>query len=133
MSLIFLNIPSMAGGSDIWRRSSALAVPAAHQFRNLRQDFGDGKIEVMTYTSVSDFIKEKLGPALHGNGKRCHSGRGPFQLKFKPDDDELYNGELEKTGGVLYMQADGEYFAVVVPASAEVQWSRSISVLQKTE
>eukprot|EP00403_Amphidinium_massartii_P048090 CAMPEP_0178458738 /NCGR_PEP_ID=MMETSP0689_2-20121128/47703_1 /TAXON_ID=160604 /ORGANISM="Amphidinium massartii, Strain CS-259" /LENGTH=1363 /DNA_ID=CAMNT_0020085061 /DNA_START=40 /DNA_END=4129 /DNA_ORIENTATION=- len=133
MSLIFLNIPSMAGGSDIWRRASALTVPGASRFRSFRQDFGDGNLEVMTFSSAADFIKEKLGPALHGNGKRCHSGRGPFRVKFKPVDDEVYSSELEKTGGLLYMQADGEYFAVVVPAQAEVAWSRSISVLQHAE
>lgn len=130
VSLIFLNIPSIAGGSDIWGRSTSVAVKRAQQFLDWRQDFGDGALELMTYSSVTDFLREKLGPVLHGNGNRLHSGAGPFRLRLADASQASYSRGMRKTGGKLFMQADGEYFAVEDPKAVEVTWARGIIALR---
>eukprot|EP00929_Paragymnodinium_shiwhaense_P098045 TRINITY_DN59598_c0_g1_i1.p1 TRINITY_DN59598_c0_g1~~TRINITY_DN59598_c0_g1_i1.p1 ORF type:complete len:1287 (-),score=257.26 TRINITY_DN59598_c0_g1_i1:111-3971(-) len=129
-SMILLNICSMAGGSDLWHKSTSVAVPAADKFRDWKQEHGDSFLEVMTYSSASCFMKEKLGPAFQGNGHRMHAGKGPFELNFHHAEHEGYTQELEKTQGTLCMQADGEYFVVKQPDRVEIMHSQKINVLK---
>ena len=44
------------------------------------QKFGDGKIEFISFYSVSSMASERF---ISGNAKRVCQGGGPFILKFK--------------------------------------------------
>merc|ERR1719240_754372 len=85
----------------------------------------------MTYACEKDFLTEKLGPALSGNGKRLHSGEGPFRLQFKSAEQGSYTRALRRTGGHLFMEIDGEYFAVSKPNRVEVTWNAHVHILKR--
>ncbi|CEL94293.1 unnamed protein product [Vitrella brassicaformis CCMP3155] len=122
-SLIAINIPSFAGGLDIWRSSKGrpgLRQAAFNQDEILKspQAVGDGKIEWMTFDSSVAIGAEKV---ISGHGRRVYQGSGPFKLTFK---DRLPGGE-----GRFYMQVDGEFFQLCKPKEALLRHHKTIQVL----
>eukprot|EP01057_Protomagalhaensia_wolfi_P002811 Protomagalhaensia_wolfi_Nauph_80__2810@NODE_291_length_2890_cov_83_890915_g214_i1_p2_GENE_NODE_291_length_2890_cov_83_890915_g214_i1NODE_291_length_2890_cov_83_890915_g214_i1_p2_ORF_typecomplete_len280_score36_94DAGK_acc/PF00609_19/6_3e12_NODE_291_length_2890_cov_83_890915_g214_i118582697 len=123
VTLCLLNIPSFAGGADVWRSSEkklGLTIPEECDPALSRkiesclpseviQDFGDGRLEVLTFQSITELgasnIHDSLGkifPAgLLPSGWRIFRGGGFFELRFRKD---LSPKER------LYFQVDGEYY-----------------------
>eukprot|EP01053_Blabericola_migrator_P005992 Blabericola_migrator_1__5991@NODE_301_length_10180_cov_125_201226_g247_i0_p2_GENE_NODE_301_length_10180_cov_125_201226_g247_i0NODE_301_length_10180_cov_125_201226_g247_i0_p2_ORF_typecomplete_len666_score97_38DAGK_acc/PF00609_19/1_7e26DAGK_cat/PF00781_24/1_5e14NAD_kinase/PF01513_21/0_18_NODE_301_length_10180_cov_125_201226_g247_i0807410071 len=124
VSLCFLNIPSFAGGADIWRSSAGrLGVTLPEHgadpmmLRRIEQcidplesqDFGDGRLEVVSFRSIVELgasnIRnnlEKLVPASFiPTGWRIYRGGGSFELQFHNDLDPKQR---------IYFQVDGEYY-----------------------
>nr|ASN64456.1 diacylglycerol kinase 1 [Eimeria falciformis] len=123
-TLVALNIPSFSGGNDIWAPSKKLAAffsdkPRQKQAKELLkvpQQMGDGKLEFMTFKNIPSMGMEFM---LRGRGSRLHSGKGPWEICFKPLDDKLR----------VYFQTDGEFFQLTQPASVTVAHDRRVRVL----
>lgn len=124
-SLIVLNIPSFSGGNDIWAPSKRLATSLASRheqkkakelIKSVPQQMGDEKLEFMTFRDIPSMGMEFM---IHGRGYRLHSGRGPWQINFKPLD--------EKTR--VYFQTDGEFFQMTLPATVTLAHDRRVRVL----
>ena len=125
VSLLCLNINSyMGGGSDVWRECRGIDeifnLNRCLKFDNLKgkvgvqkesitnfesQNFSDGKLEFLTFSSTMGMAKERI---FKGQAKRVGQGAGPFQLNFKKSD----NNDLPL---ITYFQIDGEYYEIVAP------------------
>lgn len=130
VSVVFLNIPSFAGGLDLWAsaqgKNGAFIPTAAQQCscqfpslcRNLRQnlvdscntkdpqDFGDGKLEILSFQSLAELSLTNLQRFCPSNyyspsGWRLFQGDGPFKIPFRPNLSSRQR---------IYFQIDGEYF-----------------------
>lgn len=80
------------------------------------QSFGDGKLEILSYSGPLALGLERLVP---GQGKRIGQTDGPFALNFKRSENI---GKPLKT----YMNIDGEYFQVLAPKSVKITLSKNI-------
>jgi len=133
VSMIFLNIPSIAGGLDIWKWSKSRLGVADGDPALLRdsQDFGDGKLECLSYRTGLSFYTEQLrSPTfISGNGSRVYSGEGTLKLQFRTPTDASFVKGTSHCKGRTYMQVDGEFFIVYQPESLVIRNHQKIQVL----
>merc|ERR1712187_965921 len=135
VNMLFLNIPSISGGLDIWKWSkSKMGTTGPRDLLKARQDFGDGKLECITYRAGAGFVMEQLRApmTLSGRGHRVYSGGGPLRLTFKSPDDPEYIKATKHCKGRLYMEVDGEFFIVHQPQSVIIRHHMTINVLCNT-
>jgi diacylglycerol kinase (ATP) len=121
VSMIFLNIPSFAGGCDLWLKAKKLALASAdRELLKINQACGDGKVEILTYRSLVGLsLEQAKGTFLSGNGRRLAQESGPLQVNFKPD---LANKRT-------YMQIDGEFFTLDHPEYVKINHMETVKVL----
>merc|ERR1712032_123720 len=118
-NLLFINIPSYCGGADPWSWSAQSGVFENNEMNGdlmkCKQDFGDGKLELLSYgsgLSVSlDAINSKARVPGRGGGKRIASDHGPFVAQFKKPEFAKYKTKA----GRVYFQIDGEFFIATKP------------------
>ena len=108
VSLVFMNVPSIAGGTDLWKCTGSTDVQA----------FSDGKIEVMIVPSVPSFVMANMPFLKNGAVEPISSSAGPFDLKFK---------DMKKTR--CYCQVDGEFFQLELPDQMTVEHYSSVQVM----
>lgn len=132
VNLLFLNISSVGGGTDPWRTSKSSGINL--QSPKASQWFGDRRIEIMSFLSGVGFSREQLKrQPFAGCGRRIFSGEGPLRMNFKAPSSADYQRGTSHCHGRVYMQVDGEYFAVKEPKSVVVRHHRSILVLVSTD
>jgi len=131
VNLIFMNIPSISGGLNIWNWSNRnMGTDGPRDLLRAGQDFADGKLECLAYRTALGFYLEQLrAPPVSGRGHRVYSGGGPLRLKFKSPTDKEYIKGTSHCGGRTYMEVDGEYFIVHEPDSVVVRHHCVICVL----
>jgi len=131
VNLIFLNIPSIAGGLNIWNWSSRkMGTSGDSDLLRARQDFADGKLECLSYRTGIGYVLEQLrAPPISGRGHRVYSGGGPLRLKFKSPGDQGFIRGTSHCKGRTYMQVDGEYVIVHDPDTIVVRHHCAIQVL----
>jgi len=135
--LLFLNIPSYAGGADPWSWSSQTGIlennEAPREILKCKQDIGDGKLELLSYgsgLSISlDVLNSKARVPGRGGGRRIASDHGPFVAQFKPPELAKYKTKA----GRVYFQIDGEFFIVTKPETVVVSHWRTVRVLKCDE
>jgi len=110
ITMIAMNIPSYAGGCEkIWNNSKD-QTPIYNKQDSTKfkiepkQDFGDGKLEFVSF--VNEWAFGVFERALHGFGNRVAQGEGPFLFTFKRDSENPVK---------TYYQVDGEYMEIVHP------------------
>ena len=106
VSLVFQNIPSIGGGTDLWKMTGGSEI----------QDFSDGKIELMTVPTFWSFVQARLG--VKGAAEALGSISGPFFVKF-----------TDKIMHRCYTQVDGEFYQLECPDTATLNHSRKVQVL----
>jgi diacylglycerol kinase (ATP) len=119
-SIIFVNIPSFAAGIDVWNSSPKMGTSSTSQVRFTDQRSGDRKLEVLTYGTLYNLARERLKIGK-GHGKRIAQSEGPFRLAFRES----------RAVNQIYMQIDGEYYAVENPISIEISHSVTMQVLRR--
>jgi len=131
--LLFINIPSYAGGADPWSWSSKTGLEnneASQEILNCKQDIGDGKLELLSYRSglsaSLDSVNSKARVPGRGGGRRIASDHGPFVAQFKPPELAKYKTKA----GRVYFQIDGEFFIVTKPQKVVVSHWRTVRVLK---
>jgi diacylglycerol kinase (ATP) len=132
VSLIFMNIPSISGGLDIWKWSkSKMGVTGPKDLLSCPQEFGDGKLECLSYRSGVGFVMEQARApiTLSGRGNRVYQGGQPLMLKFKESNDADYIKGTSHCKGRTYMQVDGEFFVVYEPDTIVVRHHAKVQVL----
>ena len=72
VSMVFMNVPSIAGGTDLWKCTGSTEL----------QTFSDGKIEAMIVPSVPSFLMANVPFLKNGAVEALASRSGPFSLKF---------------------------------------------------
>ncbi|KRX07365.1 ATP-NAD kinase-like domain [Pseudocohnilembus persalinus] len=124
-TIVMLNINSYAGGMEnVWNngvKKGALIDIAnenyVQQQQNfVKQQFSDGKIEIVTFDSM---LNMGLGRVLPKQANRIAQGQGPYQFDFREKDQ---NGETIKA----YFQIDGEFYIVTAPKQIIVKKSEYI-------
>lgn len=131
VNLIFMNIPSISGGLNIWNWSTrSMGTNGSRELLGAPQDFADGKLECLSYqTGISFYMEQLRLPPISGRGNRVYSGGGPLRLKFKsPQDQEFIKG-TSHCKGRTYMEVDGEFFIVHEPNTIVVRHHCVINVL----
>jgi diacylglycerol kinase (ATP) len=122
ITLLLLNINSFSAGLNPWlasRKSGLSATPAV----NNDQEMGDGKIEILTYLTMAGLAGEQLGDKLFGgNAHRIGQSRGPLSILFHKSSEPIRK---------LYMQIDGEYYAVEGLEKVEIRHDVTVNVLKK--
>jgi len=133
--LLFLNIPSFAGGADPWAWSSGEErfCEEEEELSECRQDMGDGRLEVVSYSSclgaAIDIANGKLRTPGRGAGQRIASAAGPFKMSFKSPDKAKYTS----ADGRFYLQADGEFFVAHEPEEVQIRHWRTVKVLARQD
>jgi len=126
--LLFLNVPSFAAGAQPWAWSSS-----KNEKLQCRQDFGDGRLEVVSYerslSAAIDAANAKLLVPGRGCGERLASSSGPFVADFKPPDQAKYTSK----DGKVYFQVDGEFFVATRPQQIVIRHQQSVRVLSGEE
>ena len=113
-SLVFLNVPSISGGVDLWKNGVGdFETP---------QSFADGKIELLSLYSFFAFARALVYPA--GAATRRAQCEGPVKLKF-----DMGNPPEGSPVPRLYMQVDGEFFQVNRAREVQVEFNRRVLVL----
>mmetsp|Transcript_6778 Transcript_6778/g.18708 ORF Transcript_6778/g.18708 Transcript_6778/m.18708 type:complete len:511 (-) Transcript_6778:68-1600(-) len=136
-NLLFINIPSFAGGANPWAWSKKVAVvgceSASDELLRCQQDMGDGKLELMSYQSGLhiglDAVSSKARVPGRGGGRRIASDPGPFVAQFKPPSAAKY----KSADGRVYFQIDGEFFITTKPKTAVVRHLQAVRVLFNDE
>jgi len=169
--LMFLNVPSFAGGANPWawavrEQSPEPVEPVSQQQGNARQalqaatledlwaesraevkavadeearaldmpetcdqSFGDGRLEVLTYSTglgaAADAANSKVRMPGRGAGQRLASAHGPFVINFKPPSEAQYTSP----DGEVFFQVDGEFFVAKQPQQVVVRHFRTVRVL----
>lgn len=123
---MILNIPSFAGGLDLWRAAGGklgLSFPSAEGLlkRSVvqtslmdqiyksahegQQEMGDGCVEIMTFRSLVELglsnLQRLMPSDMAPSGWRIFQGPGEYTIHFK----ENLSGSCR-----IYFQIDGEYF-----------------------
>jgi diacylglycerol kinase (ATP) len=121
VSLLFLNIPSFAAGTNPWGESGKLAIRNADPYlMTYRQCFGDGELEILSFESRRGLAFEQAkGTFLSGNAARVAQEAGPIQVNFRQ----------ENLGIRTYMQVDGEYYRFDNPQYTYIRPYETIRVL----
>jgi len=121
--LVVLNIASYGGGSaHFWKGAKRLGVdrPVDPQLLHAMDDPGDGKLEVV---SVRNLPTVALDPVAHYTSfvgpKRIFSG-APLFMTFK---------DSEEADCIAFCQIDGEFYKLVNPESASVNYDQHVRVL----
>ena len=132
ISLIFQNIPSMASGCDFWvgsykyadkmqekavNEKSSEALKIIAPILKVKQEIGDGKIELMTIKTLLYYSKAQAGRPK-GVAKRVTQAKGPFAIEFNENYDKK-----------VYFQIDGENYSCIHPTSFAVKYSKSYQIL----
>lgn len=81
-----------------------------------RQNFGDGKLEFLTFSSSMSLAQERF---FKGRADRVGQGSGPFLLKFR-------NVEKNQQPVITYFQIDGEFYQVISPKSVKINLSKAL-------
>jgi len=135
--LLFSNIPSLAGGLDVWKYSNAGFSGTTKDNPDLlraRQDFGDGKLECLTWRTGLGFYSEQLrAPPISGRGHRIMSAGHPVRISFKDPEDPEYIKGTSHCKGRTYMQVDGEYMVVHEPDTVVIKHHATIKVLKNQD
>lgn len=101
----------MGGANKIWTtKKSAIAQREPSQFGFTEQDFSDGMLEFVSFSSEFGLGLEKVVP---GQSSKLTQGSGPFAINFK-------RAPNTEAGLVTYLQIDGEYFKVRDPKCIKV-------------
>lgn len=123
--LLFLNVPSFAGGATPW--AWATTAPGCEAL--LSQHPGDGRLEVMTYRSgldaALDAANAKVRLPGRGKGLRVASCSGPFMCDFLDPSLARYTSN----DGRVYFQVDGEFFVIRHPKQVVVRHQRKVQVM----
>jgi len=137
--LLFLNIPSFAGGADPWawaKRHGLVRAPRDPQPWEACacvQSVGDKRLEVLTYGSNAaagaDVLNGKVNITRSGYGRRLASAHGPFVANFKAPAEARYTS----ADGRVYFQIDGEFFVARKPQEATVRHWRTVRVLNNPQ
>jgi len=132
VNLIFLNIPSIAGGLNIWNWSDRnMGTSGSRELLQAPQSFADGKLECLSYRSGLGYVLEQLrAPPVSGRGNRVYSGGGPLRLNFKSPTDKDFIKGTSHCKGRTYMEVDGEFFIVHEPDTIVVRRHCAIQVLR---
>jgi len=129
--LLFLNVPSFAGGATPWAWSTAQGEENA-ELNDVQQDMGDGRLEVVSYKSAFgaaiDATNSKFRLPGRGSGQRVASAEGPFRMSFLSPEEAKYTS----TDGRVYLQVDGEFFVAHWPQTMQVHHSKTIKVLRRS-
>eukprot|EP00931_Biecheleriopsis_adriatica_P095707 TRINITY_DN6931_c0_g1_i2.p1 TRINITY_DN6931_c0_g1~~TRINITY_DN6931_c0_g1_i2.p1 ORF type:complete len:509 (-),score=95.62 TRINITY_DN6931_c0_g1_i2:185-1711(-) len=131
--LLFLNIPSFAGGSNPWAWSSTSVGLIGEDLRNYEQDFGDGRLEVLSYSSgfetAIDAANSKFRMPGRGSAKKVACAEGPFNMRFKSAEEAKYTS----ADGRVYMQVDGEFFVARHPEEVKVRHWKTVKVARNSK
>eukprot|EP00932_Pfiesteria_piscicida_P018883 SRR837773.5725.p2 GENE.SRR837773.5725~~SRR837773.5725.p2 ORF type:complete len:268 (-),score=108.63 SRR837773.5725:10-714(-) len=122
--LIVLNIPNCYGGfCRFWEAAGAAGVEPSADPELLKRDLdpADGKLEVLTYSSilVDPAVAVTRLPVKNMSAKRVFSG-APLFMQYQ--DDEEYDV-------YVHVQIDGEFFKLQNPTSTTFEFHRKIRVL----
>lgn len=118
VNLICSNINSFGGGvQNMWNNASDdVPILDANKEKGEikdKQDFGDGKLEFMSFDSKMKFgTLERIG--ISGQGKKIAQGGGPFLITFKRCNST--EGKPIKA----YAQVDGEFMQLIQPESMRI-------------
>lgn len=132
VDLLFLNIPSLSGGLDVWgkstRKKGTNSTP--QELLRVKQDFGDGRLECLSYRTGCAFYGEqaRISPVA-GQGNRVYSGSGPLRISFRDPEDKRYIAGTSHCKGRTYMQVDGEFIIVHEPDTVVIKNHATITVL----
>eukprot|EP00930_Biecheleria_cincta_P013347 TRINITY_DN11946_c0_g1_i1.p1 TRINITY_DN11946_c0_g1~~TRINITY_DN11946_c0_g1_i1.p1 ORF type:complete len:568 (+),score=112.95 TRINITY_DN11946_c0_g1_i1:117-1820(+) len=132
VGLLFLNIPSLAGGLDVWGKSTHKkgTSSTSQDLMRAQQDFGDGRLECLSYRTGLGFYAEQVRVApIAGQGNRVYSGAGPLRISFRNPEDEKYVAGTAHCKGRTYMQVDGEFIIVHEPDTVVIKHHATVTVL----
>jgi len=133
VDLVFLNIPSIGKGANVWAKTSTLGVQyKTPEKMELAKDFqvvGDKQLTVCSYTScvsfANDLSKSTMGcHACVTGGKRVTQTKGEAIVNFQSKED------IKADNGRVYMQIDGEFFVTEFPNSVKLRYLRQVKVLR---
>jgi len=133
--LLFLNVPSYAGGAHPWAWSRPaeccqqdLCSSETSAASTAVQDVGDGRLEIVSYgtglSAAIDAANGTLWTPGRGSGQRLASAEGPFNIVFKPLEQANYT--CEDSG--VYLQVDGEFFIAHEPEEIQIRHWKTIKV-----
>jgi len=133
--LLFLNVPSYAGGSHPWAWSRPavccqqdLGSSETSATSHAIQDVGDGRLEIVSYgtelSAAIDAVNGTLWTPGRGSGQRLASAEGPFKIAFKPSELANYTCEDSR----MYLQVDGEFFIAHEPEEIKIRHWKTIKV-----
>lgn len=133
--LLFLNIPSYAGGAHPWAWSRPaegcqedLDGSSTSAASSAVQNVGDGRLEVVSYgtglSAAIDAANGTLWTPGRGSGQRLVSAEGPFNIAFKPSEQANYTCEDSR----VYLQVDGEFFIAHEPEQTQIRHWKTIKV-----
>eukprot|EP00919_Chromeraceae_sp_WS-2016_P007223 GHVR01016992.1.p1 GENE.GHVR01016992.1~~GHVR01016992.1.p1 ORF type:complete len:530 (+),score=134.39 GHVR01016992.1:231-1592(+) len=129
VSLVAINIPSFAGGCDIWKccggklgvrlppQAPKETIDTLNTLKKAEMCMGDSKLEFLTFPSTSAMGMEQV---FKGRAMRLHQGGGPWVVNFKSD---LHDKRV-------YMQIDGEFFQLEHPDKVEITHRKTIKVIK---
>ncbi|CAE8596621.1 unnamed protein product, partial [Polarella glacialis] len=141
--LLFLNVPSFAGGAYPWEWSKPAS--GSDELKDSCQFLGDGRLEVVSYSSGFraglDAANSKMWTPGRGAGRRIASAEGsrylpccclraapsprPFRIGFKSPQEARYRSR----DGRVYFQVDGEYFVAHCPEQVMIRHWRPACLL----
>jgi diacylglycerol kinase (ATP) len=124
VSLIFLNINSFASGCDLWNDATASGLVNVEPVEFDSQSPGDGKLEVMSYQSLTALGWEQVRRMMSwapSFGQRVAQLKGEIQLTFNPNVSEP-----------IYAQIDGEFYQLDSPTKITIRHKVKGKALQRT-
>ena len=133
--MLTIMMPSWGGGALPWEWSRNLGIAgeadsryAANGLENVGASVGDGKIEVLSWSSrfglSVNIANSKFWTPGRGRSRRVHQGKGPYTLDFKGKDQAIYKKE-----GRVYAQIDGEFYVMTRPKQVVIRHKQTIRVL----
>jgi hypothetical protein len=123
VSLIFLNINSFASGCDLWNHATASGLVNVEPVEFDSQSPGDGKLEVMSYQSLTALGWEQVRRMMSwapSFGQRVAQLKGEIQLTFNPNVSEP-----------IYAQIDGEFYQLDSPTKITIRHKVKGKALQR--
>lgn len=119
--IVALNINSYMGGCDPWSNCAGKIAISGSQGELIRdqftqQNFGDGKMEFVCYSSPLALGAERMLP---GQAKRVAQGNGPYVINFNKVD-------MQGRPITTYINIDGEYYQLKSPQSITLYPTRKL-------